>query len=43
MGFLVIALVFWFGSGRVSRQEASTKAFFVGLMVRTAFIHIDPQ
>lgn len=32
MGFLVIALVFWFGSGRVSRQEASTKAFFVGLM-----------
>ena len=43
MGFLVIALVFWFGSGRVSRQEASTKAFFVGLMVRTTFTRIDSQ
>lgn len=31
--FFVIALVFWFGSTLVSRLEASTFQFFVGLMV----------
>ncbi|KAG5648338.1 hypothetical protein DXG03_004910 [Asterophora parasitica] len=35
MVFFVIALVFWFGSILVSRQEYSTFQFFVGLMSTT--------
>lgn len=34
MAFFVIALIFWYGSLLVSRQEYSTFQFFVGLMVR---------
>ena len=34
ISFLVIALVFWFGSILVSHQEYSVFRFFVGLMVR---------
>jgi ATP-binding cassette subfamily B (MDR/TAP) protein 1 len=33
ISFFVIALVFWYGSILVSRQEYSTFQFFVGLMV----------
>ena len=32
--FFVIALIFWWGATLVSRLEASTFDFFVGLMVR---------
>ncbi|KAF8194139.1 P-loop containing nucleoside triphosphate hydrolase protein [Pholiota molesta] len=32
--FFVIALIFWFGATLVSKQEATTFEFFVGLMVR---------
>lgn len=32
--FFVIALIFWWGATLVSRLEASTFQFFVGLMVR---------
>ena len=35
--FWVIALVFWWGATLVSRQEASTFAFFIGLMVCFGF------
>jgi ATP-binding cassette subfamily B (MDR/TAP) protein 1 len=34
MIFFVIALVFWYGATLVSKREASTFQFFVGLMVR---------
>jgi ATP-binding cassette subfamily B (MDR/TAP) protein 1 len=34
MAFFVIALVFWYGSILVSKQEYSTFQFFIGLMVR---------
>lgn len=33
LGFLVIALVFWYGSLLVSRQEATIFQFFIGLLV----------
>jgi len=32
--FFVIALIFWYGAVLVSKQEATTFEFFVGLMVR---------
>ncbi|KAJ7212049.1 multidrug resistance protein 1 [Mycena pura] len=35
MVFFVIALIFWFGALLVSRQQASTFQFFVGLMCST--------
>ncbi|KAF8957254.1 P-loop containing nucleoside triphosphate hydrolase protein [Flammula alnicola] len=35
MVFFVIALIFWFGATLVSRQEATTFEFFVGLMSTT--------
>ncbi|THH28698.1 hypothetical protein EUX98_g5479 [Antrodiella citrinella] len=35
MSFYVIALVFWYGSLLVSRQEVSTFHFFIGLMSTT--------
>jgi len=35
MIFFVIALVFWFGANLVSKREASTFQFFVGLMCST--------
>ncbi|KAJ7016642.1 P-loop containing nucleoside triphosphate hydrolase protein [Mycena alexandri] len=35
MIFFVIALVFWFGAGLVSKREISTFQFFVGLMCST--------
>lgn len=35
LSFFVIALVFWYGAGLVSRLEASTTAFFVALMSST--------
>ena len=31
--FFVIALVFWYGADLVSRRQASTFEFFIGLMV----------
>jgi ATP-binding cassette subfamily B (MDR/TAP) protein 1 len=34
MIFFVIALIFWFGAQLVSKREATTFQFFVGLMVR---------
>ncbi|OAX43170.1 P-loop containing nucleoside triphosphate hydrolase protein [Rhizopogon vinicolor AM-OR11-026] len=35
MTFWVIALVFWYGSGLVSRLEISTQAFYIALMSTT--------
>jgi len=35
MIFFVIALIFWFGANLVSKREASTFQFFVGLMCST--------
>jgi ATP-binding cassette subfamily B (MDR/TAP) protein 1 len=34
MAFWVISLVFWYGSGLVSRLEISTESFFIALLVR---------
>ena len=38
MSFLVIALVFWYGSVLVANGEATTFQFFVGLMVRASIV-----
>jgi ATP-binding cassette subfamily B (MDR/TAP) protein 1 len=32
--FFILALIFWWGANLVSRQEATTFEFFIGLMVR---------
>jgi ATP-binding cassette subfamily B (MDR/TAP) protein 1 len=37
--FFVIALVFWYGSVLISRQEFPPFHFFVGLMVRKDLVH----
>jgi len=41
MSFWVIALVFWYGAGLVSRLEISTQSFFIALMVWTFRQHAD--
>ena len=40
MVFFIIALVFWFGTQRVSRGEFSTTAFFVCLFVGHSLFHL---
>ena len=38
--YFVMALVFWYGSTLLSKLEITLVQFFIGLMVRTSWLHI---